>query len=223
MDIMRIHEMKETLTEWAKNELEKGKECVCTEEMGQVIDMIKDLASAEKDCYEAKYYKSIVEAMEEATEGRAGYDNWRYASGRFAPKGHGHMVGWTTPYVDPYMMQMGPDSTPYRMGYYEDQMRDRDMKDADRMGYGGRYSMNSRGTPTGGRMYHSSAYDNYQMHKRHYTETHDPSHKMKMEESAKEQLDETVDTMKDIWADADPMLRKKMREELSKLISEMPA
>lgn len=217
MDIMRIHEMKETLTEWAKDELGKGKECVCTEEMGQVIDMIKDLASAEKDCYEAKYYKSIVKAMEEATEGRAGYDNWRYASGRFAPTGHGHFVGWTTPYVDPY-------DEPYRMGYHDDRMWDKDMKDADRMGYGGRYSMNSKGMPTGGRRtYHSDPYERYQMYKRNYTETHDPSHKEKMDESAKEQLDETVETMKDIWADADPHLRKKMRDELTKLISEMPA
>ena len=35
-------EMKEILIKWAKSEIERGPENVNTEEMGQVIDMIKD-------------------------------------------------------------------------------------------------------------------------------------------------------------------------------------
>lgn len=47
MHIERMHKMQECLTEKAVNELEKGVENVDTSEMGQVVDMIKDLAEAE--------------------------------------------------------------------------------------------------------------------------------------------------------------------------------
>ena len=36
---------------------------------GEMVDIVKDLAAAEKDCWEAEYYRSVVEAM----EGAAGY------------------------------------------------------------------------------------------------------------------------------------------------------
>lgn len=54
MHIKRIHEMEEKLTEIALCEINKGVECVNTAEMGAVIDMIKDLACAEKEAREAK-------------------------------------------------------------------------------------------------------------------------------------------------------------------------
>lgn len=54
MHIKRIHEMEEKLTEIALCEINKGIECVNTAEMGAVIDMIKDLACAEKEAREAK-------------------------------------------------------------------------------------------------------------------------------------------------------------------------
>lgn len=109
--------MKEKLMEWTKQAMAPGPESINTDEMGKVVDMIKDLAEAEKDCWKACYYKLVTEAMEEG-EGmpelpewmptdRAGYDNWRYSSGRFAPKGRGHRSGYT-----PY--HMPPDG---RMGY----------------------------------------------------------------------------------------------------------
>lgn len=108
MDKMRIHEMLECLTEVALNEIKtKGAHNVDTEEMGEVIDMIKDLAEAEKCAWEKCYYKSIVEAMADEekyeqsllkemidkygeADGRLGYDRWRTSRGRFAPKGTGH-------------------------------------------------------------------------------------------------------------------------------------
>lgn len=54
MDIKRIHEMLEMLTESAKSEMDKGIDNVDTTEMSKVTDMIKDLA-------EAMYYRSKVE------------------------------------------------------------------------------------------------------------------------------------------------------------------
>lgn len=62
MDIKRIHDMIETLTEVAKCELDKGIENVNTKEMGEVADMIKDLA-------EAEYYRKISVAMDESEYG----------------------------------------------------------------------------------------------------------------------------------------------------------
>lgn len=95
MHIERIHKMLECLAEKSSCEIEKGIENVNTEEMGEVIDMIKDLS-------EAEYYATITKAMNEADEAdimeklleygddRRYYDQYRYANGRFAPKGRGN-------------------------------------------------------------------------------------------------------------------------------------
>jgi hypothetical protein len=60
MDISRIHNMLEKLTERVENEIDNGLECVDTCEIGQAIDMIKDLS-------EALYYRQVVEAMKSAS------------------------------------------------------------------------------------------------------------------------------------------------------------
>lgn len=108
MDKKRIHSMLEKMTEWVESEMtSKGKEHIDTKEMGEAIDMVKDLAEAEMYVWKKCYYESIVKAMEEEdkkdelmlkmmveehgeAEGRAGYDRWRNSKGRFAPKGTGH-------------------------------------------------------------------------------------------------------------------------------------
>ncbi|MCD7724323.1 MAG: hypothetical protein LUI12_02015 [Clostridiales bacterium] len=103
MHVKRIHEMIEKLTECAKSEMDSGMANVDTAEMGAVVDMIKDLCCAEKD---AKITKAMEETEEEEKksdeyflhmlkeeygedEGKRYYDNYRYANGRFAPKGRG--------------------------------------------------------------------------------------------------------------------------------------
>lgn len=97
--LKELNELKHDLIDAAKAEMAKGIEQVNTEEMGEVVDMIKDLASAEKDCMEAAYYETVTEAMTDGDE-RMGYDRWRYASGRFAPKGRGTRSGYMPPVVD---------------------------------------------------------------------------------------------------------------------------
>ena len=67
MHIERMHKMIECLTEKALCELEKGTENVDTCEMGQVVDMIKDLN-------EAEYKAVIVKAMKKADEEKEEYD-----------------------------------------------------------------------------------------------------------------------------------------------------
>lgn len=95
MDVKRMHEMIEKLSECAKAQFDKGIDKVDTCEMGKVIDMIKDLS-------EAIYYRELTKAMQDydpdevmemlgryGDGGRRFYDHYRYADGKFAPKGHG--------------------------------------------------------------------------------------------------------------------------------------
>lgn len=209
MDISRIHAMKESLTEWAKSEIDKGKDCVCTEEMGEVIDMIKDLAEAEEKCYEAKYYKAIVEAMEDAKDDddRRFYDNWRYSSGRFAPKGHGHRTGYIPERYDPMMTGEAAWANNYRMGYGEDWRVTASKGDMDG-------EKDHRG-------YETTPYDRYKEAKRHYTETHSTQDKGAMDEHAKKHLDTSIASFREIWQDADPEMKRRMKANLAGLVNEM--
>lgn len=161
MHIERIHKMQECLTEKAVNELEKGVENVDTSEMGQVVDMIKDLAEAEYHSIISKAMKKADEEEEEYDKellrslkaeygeesGRRYYDQYRYANGRFAPKGHGTRRGYEEPPY--YHMPVNYNDMEY-------------MRDMDK----------SRG-----KMYYSEpiaphvSESNYDRAKRHYTET----------------------------------------------------
>lgn len=104
MHIKHMHEIIEKLTDCTKSAIENDQIYVGKYPISDVVDMIKDLN-------EASYYASIVKAMDEAKEDeeeeekymlkrfkeeygeedgeKRYYDSWRYASGRFAPKGRG--------------------------------------------------------------------------------------------------------------------------------------
>ena len=126
MDIKRMHCMIEKLSECAKSEMESGIENVDTCEMGKVVDMMKDLA-------EAMYYRTLTKAMDESTseetlemferygDGRRFYDKYRYADGRFAPKGRGtRRRGYDEPYY-----HMNPDMyREHTPEYYRDMDRE---------------------------------------------------------------------------------------------------
>lgn len=150
MHVKRIHEMVECLTEKALQELNRGVETVDTEEFSKVIDSIKDLS-------EAEYYAKISKAMDESDPeeimemfdrygDRRYYDHYRYADGRFAPKGHGtYRRGYED--RDPYW-HMTPEM--YRMNGSEyDHERDID-RNKGRMYYSevkpeSKYSMARKG------------------------------------------------------------------------------
>lgn len=121
MHIERIHKMVECLTEKTLSELDKGIENVNVEEMSEAVDMIKDLCEAE---YRAVIVKSMKKADEEEEEydkellrslkteygeenGRRFYDHYRYANGRFAPKGKGT---YRRGYEEPPYMHMYPEA-----------------------------------------------------------------------------------------------------------------
>lgn len=57
----------------------------------KMIDNIKDLAEAEKSCWEAEYYRSVTEAME---DGKMGYDDGMgYQRGNRGNMGYDHQGG----------------------------------------------------------------------------------------------------------------------------------
>lgn len=65
-----ICELCDTLEEKARHELSKDVSKVNAEELGEVVDMIKDLYEAKEKLYKACYYKHLVKAMEEEKEER---------------------------------------------------------------------------------------------------------------------------------------------------------
>nr|DAG52321.1 MAG TPA: hypothetical protein [Caudoviricetes sp.] len=216
MHIKRMHEMQECLTEKALSELEKGTDHVDTCEMGQVVDMIKDLAEAE---YRATITKAMEEAKEEEEEydkillrelkeeygedtGRRFYDHYRYADGRFAPKGHGT---YRRGYEEPPYWHMTPDR-------YHDMEHSRDMdKGNGRMYYTEPTHMESR----------------YESAKRAYTESkelhkgNDPQDKeakmRELEKYMKEMSDDLLNLMKGMSQEEMNMAKSK----LSVLVSKM--
>lgn len=84
--MMSLRSMMDTLVDAQKVELAKGVDSADTEESGKVIDMIKDLAQAQKYCWEACYYKTLIEAMEDADYQRMGYTQ--------TPKQQAFMKDW---------------------------------------------------------------------------------------------------------------------------------
>lgn len=148
MHIKNIHCIIEKLAETTKVELDKGIENVDTKEMGEVADIIKDLA-------EAEYYAKISKAMDEAEYGedydymgaydeheRKGYRGQRRDSrGRYMSR-----RGYEQPMMydwDDMEYQRDMDRPIGRMGYSGSSMGGNNTSNSN-MGYsesnGGQYS-----------------------------------------------------------------------------------
>lgn len=186
MDTKHIHCMLEKIAEYGKQMMEEavGAGNVNLDDAGKVIDMVKDLACAEKDALiakemrkaseedeaEEKYmmkmlkeenkdeYKRMREEYGEDEGERRFYDNYRYANGRFAPKGSGSYRPRSSGrrgrrgYIEPPYLHM-----PYDYGYdmddydYADMERMRDMdRDMNRMYYSGGGSGGGQSGSSGG-------------------------------------------------------------------------
>lgn len=116
---MMLANTKDDLLEAFKAKVSEGIANMDAEEAGEVTDMIKDLAEAEKLCWEAKYFEEIVSAMH--GNEREGYDPYRYANGRYAPTGRGTRRGYEPDFYNEISDKM--------VGYTPDYM------DADRAGF----------------------------------------------------------------------------------------
>lgn len=233
MDIKMMHEMIEKLTECAKYELDKGVEAVDTKEMGEVTDIIKDLA-------EAMYYRTLVEAMKESEygeeydeygpmdDGRRGYRGQPRSktSGRYMKRGDGRRMGYDEP---PYW-HMTPD-----MYHDWDNMTEAErMRDSDipyrRMGYsnpslmgGGSNSSEKSGSNyNGGASSSSIGTSRYENARRGYEEKKtmgaDKAEKMKgLEEYMKELSTDVSSMLTDMTPEEKTLMKQKMSVLMSKI------
>lgn len=192
---------------------------------GQNLDDLKDFTEIAKNiaCFDKDY--RIVEAMEKSEDNedikrmleqyedypdRRFYDAYRYANGRFAPKGRGTRRGYEEP---PY----------YHMYPEREHMRDMDRDDRGKMYYSEPAS-NVSGSNNMSRNYSESNYDRA---KRNYTETkelhkgntqEDKEHKMKsLDGYMKELLTDITHLLGDMTAEEKNLLRTKLSTLVSKI------
>jgi hypothetical protein len=182
---------------------------------GQNLDDLKDFTEIAKNivCFDKDY--RIVEAMEKSEDNedimrmleqyedypdRRYYDHYRYADGRFAPKGRGTRRGY--------------DEPPY---YHTDPEWDRDMDRHDgKMHY----------TDTGMNRPEMKE-SNYDRAKRHYTETKD-MHKADTPEDKQKKMESLDSYMKEITGDVTKLMhdmtaeeKNLLRNKLSTLVSKI--
>ena len=109
----RIKKMKEKLIEEAQSRMQ-NMDGGSIEQMGQIVDMIKDLSEAEKACLEAEYYDTVIDAMDGESD-RYGYPGQSGSGGGRGGSGGSGRSGGRSGYRDPYMME--EDGEGGRMGY----------------------------------------------------------------------------------------------------------
>lgn len=186
---------KETLMSWVSNEISSGCQQFDLHGCGETIDMIKDLASAEKDCWESLYYQTVIEAMTEYDdEGPMGYNNRRMANGQYASAGKGRIRGYRPmidqePYIDAYLHDPN-----FRRG---DMMGYTDTSDRPRMN-NDMSEMNNN-------------YSGYRNAKEMYRTSGSSSDRMEMEKYQKGCVKEMAKKLGEIWEDADPVLRRELK------------
>lgn len=71
-DVLKLASMEDKLIGFVECELAKPQGDICTEELGEVIDMIKDLAEAKKNCRMEHYYSLVSDVMDPENQ-RMGY------------------------------------------------------------------------------------------------------------------------------------------------------
>lgn len=207
MDVKRMHEMIEKLSECAKCEFDKGIENIDTCEMGQATDMLKDLA-------EAMYYRELTKAMQESDaeeimemfdrygDGRRFYDHYRYADGRFAPNGRGT---YRRGYEEPPYYHMTPEMYRSMENY-----RDMDRRDG-RMYYTEPSMTGNSGMNTESR---------YDMAKRNYTESKQ-LHRGNSPEDKEQRMKELEKYMREIGSDVAELINDASAEEKNLLRQKM--
>ena len=228
----KFDEMKEefisTLCAAMKN---RGLEQMDTKEVGEAVDIIKDFAEAKKYCMEALYYQKVTEAMLSYEEPRYGYNNRRYSNGQYAPKGMGSYG-----YNDNMGMIMDPvyDEDWNIMGY------DMNSRSGSRMTSSGRgrtgsdnmtindnsgyHNAHTQWMTAGGEDYdprYGRSYNEFCKDRKFYTATKSEEEKKKMDKHAEEHVQDIIVSVKDIWKDADPTLKKHMKEQMTRLLGEM--
>lgn len=227
--------LKERLLTCLLDQVNMGIQNVNTQEAGQVVDMIEDLSEAIEKCWKGCYYKMIAEAMHKEKEmmekmppeQRMGYDNWRYSSGRYAPTGQGHYdpAGYTP--MEDGQIPMVHDNwamEPWMRAGYGDGRRSSSGSSSS----SGQNYNSQNGSNSGNDRYGYTApsmrgmhYDRYSRARRGYSEHKDPQSKTEMDASAKEYVVDMAESVREMWKDADPALRKEIKNHFVALTGEM--
>lgn len=110
----RIYEIKNKIIEQVEQQMRDRPDRVDKE----MIDAIKDLAAAEKDCWEAEYYRTVTEAME--GEGGSGYSGYSGGSSSGGSSSGGRS-GWQNQYGSGRNSggRRGYDGSSHMMGYQD--------------------------------------------------------------------------------------------------------
>lgn len=164
----------------------------------EYIEMIKCLAETEKECQEADYYEAVVQAMEDngmMDSERMGYNPNRNRMGQYSDDRAGNRNG-----------DSGSNS---RRGYSPDKMYSRMMPGDDRDDWGD-------DDPR-----HSEAFNRFRKAKRYYTKSHSEEDKQRMRDASNEHMMETMATIREMWDDADPELRARMKTDLTNLVTNL--
>ena len=185
---------------------------------GQNLDDLKDWTEIVKNIVKFDKDYKIVEAMKKAEENedvmemleryadypeRRYYDHYRYADGRFAPKGHGT---YRRNYEEPPYYRMTPDMyREHEPRYY----RDMDRSDG-RMYYTETNDMNRS----------SNSESSYDRAKRMYTETKN-THRDNSTESKQAKMRELEQYTKELAEDVTQLLTDMTQEEKALLKSRM--
>lgn len=194
-----IKEIKDRLVTEFNAALSRGAEKVDTHEMGEVADAIKDMSEAIAKCYEAKYYEAVTKAMEKGSE-ESELSEEDETSRMY--------------YYRPPMPRMGYDATMRTAPYRNNVWRMDDRGSMSGMDYGDRsYDPETER--------YGRTYSDYKKARRNYTDTKSETDRMRMNDTATMHIDNTIASLHEMWNDAEPAMRARMKENLTKLVNEM--
>lgn len=84
--VEKIYEIKNKILQRVEKDT-MNMERIDVEEVGKLVDMVKDLAEAEEKCWKAQYYRKVTEAMDQGQQ--AGYGGGTGSSAGYGSGGSG--------------------------------------------------------------------------------------------------------------------------------------
>ena len=196
-----ICSLKHHMLHYVMGETEKGFEANPEKVhiLKEYVEMIKCLAETEKECQEADYYEAVVQAMEDTgmmDSERMGYNPNRNRMGQYSDGRAGNRNG-----------DSGSNS---RRGYSPDMYSRMMMRPGDDRDDWGDDDPR-----------HSESFNRFRKAKRYYTKSHSEEDKQRMKDASNEHMMETMATIREMWDDADPELRTRMKADLTNLVTNL--
>ena len=128
---------------------------------------------------------------------------------------------WQRPTINPYLRGFPQPSQPTGLpGKYIQTLNDVVVSEVPQDGSVafGMNSGNKNYTPSR----HGMAYDNYQTARRYYTENPSEENKMHMKASWDDAVDDAIQALKKMYMEAEPTMKRKVNEKVSRALQEMP-